>query len=476
MKKNHLNLISKFVLSLFIITAITNFNNEIKAQSTQKDVSVTIYNSNLGVIKDTREVKLTKGINQLNITDVASSVYPSSVLIKIPTAEVIEQNYQYDLVSINKILNKYIDQEVTIKMENNNIITGKLLNAGSQVVLQKDDGGLIMLPDVSKSQISVPKLPENFITRPTLVWTIKANKTEDQTAELTYHTSGLNWNAEYVAELDPSDKKMNISAWVTLKNTSGTTYNNAKVKLIAGDINQVSNSGYNDEYRLLTRKTTMDLEIAEEETGFAEKEFFEYHLYDLGRRTTIKNNENKQLALFDAKDVPVKKILSVNTTLSPYTQNKELNANVSIKFKNSKENNLGMPFPKGKIRMNKSDGTSTEFIGEDMINHTPKDEEIILNIGKAFDVKLDATTIERKKINNKTEEVEIEFKLRNRKSSEDVEVVFNCPIGYSYYNNWKILKLDYNWTKKNANTITFSVPVKKDSEVTFTLKAQFTNK
>ncbi|MBQ6269582.1 MAG: hypothetical protein IJK61_05595, partial [Bacteroidetes bacterium] len=351
-----------------------------------------------------------------------------------------------------------------------------LLNAGSQVVLQKDDGGLIMLPDVSKSQISVPKLPENFITRPTLVWTIKANKTEDQTAELTYHTSGLNWNAEYVAELDPSDKKMNISAWVTLKNTSGTTYNNAKVKLIAGDINQVSNSGYNDEYRLLTRKTTMDLEMAEEATGFAEKEFFEYHLYDLGRRTTIKNNENKQLALFDAKDVPVKKILSVNTTLSPYTQNKELNANVSIKFKNSKENNLGMPFPKGKIRMNKSDGTSTEFIGEDMINHTPKDEEIILNIGKAFDVKLDATTIERKKINNKTEEVEIEFKLRNRKSSEDVEVVFNCPIGYSYYNNWKILKLDYNWTKKNANTITFSVPVKKDSEVTFTLKAQFTNK
>ena len=169
MKKNHLNLISKFVLSLFIITAITTFNNEIKAQSTQKDVSVTIYNSNLGVIKDTREVKLTKGINQLNITDVASSVYPSSVLIKIPTAEVIEQNYQYDLVSINKILNKYIDQEVTIKMENNNIITGKLLNAGSQVVLQKDDGGLIMLPDVSKSQISVPKLPENFITRPNVL-------------------------------------------------------------------------------------------------------------------------------------------------------------------------------------------------------------------------------------------------------------------------------------------------------------------
>ncbi len=450
------------LFSLYFITYSTSILN---AQSIQKDVSVTIYNNNLGVVKDIREINLEKGINTINISDVASSLSPSSVLIKLP-AKVIEQNYQYDLVNLTKILEKYIDKEVNIRLEDN-IITGKLLTANNQIVLQKQDGGLVMLPDISKCQITVPELPENLITRPTLVWTINSEKTEKQTAELTYHTSGISWLAEYVAELDENDKNINLSAWVTIKNTSGATYNNAKLKLIAGDINQVQ-LPIERSYKTLAR-TNLDYEANID--GFEEKNFFEYHLYDLGRRTTIKNNENKQISLFEAKSIPVQKVFEVSTpSLSSYTQKENINVNVLIKFKNSKDNNLGIPLPKGKIKMNKSDGTSTEFIGEDIINHTPKNEIISVMIGKAFDVLLTSKTINRKKISKEEEEVEVEYTLKNHKNNENIEVQFNCPVGY--FHSWKILQLDYKWTKKDANTITFTVPIKKETETKFIIKAR----
>ena len=456
-------------LKLILIIAITLLIsiNTLEAQNLPKKTSVTVYNENLGVIKETREISLKKGINYVNIQDVAEQIDPTSVFIKLP-AKVLEQNYQYDLVNIYKILDKYIDKEINVNLDGQ-VIKGKLLSAsGNKLVLQRAEGGLVMLSDMQKAQIYVPDLPEDLITRPTLVWTIEADKTANQTAELSYQTSGMSWTAEYVAELNDDDSKMDINAWVTIKNNSGATYKDAQLKLIAGEVNRIK-----DEFVYMPRMAKMSMETqGAYNDGFTEEEFFEYHLYDLDRQTTIKNNEDKQISLFTAKSVPVKKTYTVRPpSINSFSQSNKTEVNVSVEFKNSKENNLGLPFPKGRIRMNKSTGKTLEFIGEDRIEHTPKDENIKVKIGKAFDVVLTSRTVERKQIAEKIEEVEVEYYLRNRKSKEDIEVDFECPVGF--YNTWEILALDYKWTQKNANTIIFKVPIKKEQELKFRIKARF---
>jgi hypothetical protein len=430
----------------------------------QKSIAVTVYNANLGVVKDYRTINLSKGLSEINITDVAQQIDPTSVHIKI-NGEVLEQNYRYDLVSLDKILQKYIDRNIQLIGENNEFIEGTLLSAyGGQVVVRKNDGGLVMLPNVSKFRYSVGSLPEGLITKPTLVWKVNSPSQGNQDVEISYQTGGMNWHAEYVAVLNKDDTGLDLNSWVSVQNNSGTTYNNAKLKLVAGDINLVQPKQPQYQDRFLQK-----VEMSVSADQFQEKEFFEYHIYDLQRPATLAQNETKQISLFESSGVKaVKKYLYRSGSARIYPTQGGSKINVVVEFENSKENNLGVPMPKGKVRVYKADGEALEFIGEDLVDHTPRNEKIKLRIGDAFDIVAEEIQTEHKKITDRVYEQAFEIKLKNRKK-EDVVVEVEKYAGFF----WEVMNSSINYEKVDAQNLLFKVPVKADGETTLKFRLRY---
>ncbi|MGE5498874.1 MAG: DUF4139 domain-containing protein [Syntrophothermus sp.] len=434
-------------------------------EAQQKSIAVTVYNSNLGVIKDTRTINVKKGISEIAIKDVAQMIDPTSVHMKLD-GDVLEQNYQYDLVNAQKILGKYVDNTVQLINEKGEVIEGKLLSGQGDIVLQKKDGGLIMIPNLTNYRISVGSLPEGLITRPTLLWTVSAKSAKDQDVEISYQTGGMSWHAEYVAVLNENDSQLGLNSWVSIENNSGTAYKNATLKLVAGDINQVKtreprNLGIQSDYMMKTEAAPQ----------FQEKEFFEYHIYNLQRPATLMNNETKQISLFQADNVKAqKKFLYKSGSSYYYSTDSEGNKKVSVvvEFDNKENNNLGMPMPKGKVRVYKSDGKSIEFIGEDMIDHTPREERIKLRIGDAFDVLAEEVQTDNKRLSDKVYEQAYQIKLKNRKK-EDITVDVERYLGL----NWEIMKSSLDFEKKDAQNIIYHVPVAKNSETTLTFRVRY---
>jgi hypothetical protein len=429
-----------------------------------KEINVTVYNDNLGVINEKRDVEIKQGTSELRITDVAALIDPTSVSIKL-NGKVLEQNYQYDLANYQSILARYIDKEITLIGET--VITGKLLSvSGNNIVLQNKDGGLIMLPKYDDYRISVGSLPDGLITRPTLKWLVDSKSPGNQEVELSYQTGGMNWHAEYVAVLDEKDKFADLNAWVSIENRCGTSYKDANIKLVAGDINRVQDD---DVYRPRGARMKMMAESADA-LQFEERAFFEYHLYELQRPATISNNEVKQISLFESSGVSVaKKYLYRSSGYWGYSDGNPQKVSVAIEFENKKDNKLGIPMPKGKVRLYKKDGNSVQFIGEDLIDHTPKDEKIKLKVGEAFDILAEEKEVDRKQISDKVNEVSYQIKIKNRKS-EDINVDVEKMLGQ----NWEILAESMKSSKLNSTTIQYNVPVKKNSETILDLKVRFT--
>jgi hypothetical protein len=437
--------------------------------SNQKAVAVTVYNANLGVVKDLREMDIKSGTSKIFLTDVAQFIDPTSVHIKI-NGEVIEQNYQYDLVSLDKILQKYIDKEIQLIGENNEFIEGKLLSSfAGQIVIEKKEGGLIMIPNTAKYRFSVGSLPEGLITKPTLVWTVNSKSSGKQDVEISYQTSGMNWHAEYVAVLNQTDTKLDLNSWVSVENNSGASYKNAVLKLVAGDVNLITPQrnqlyGYAEEMR-------MDKSAAPQQ--FQEKEFFEYHIYNLQRPTTLAQNETKQISLFEAGNVKaVKKFYYRSGGYRQYyygNSSSTSKVSVIVEFENKEEFNLGVPMPKGKVRVYKSDGETIEFVGEDMIDHTPNKEKVKLRIGDAFDIVAEEVQTENKKITDRVYEQAYEIKIKNRKK-EDIVVEVERNLGFY----WEILASSLAYEKKDSQNILFKVPVGADSDTVLKFKVRYT--
>ena len=454
-------------LSITILVIIFLLQGSIFSQSSdQKSIAVTVYNQNFGVIKDVREIEISSGISEIKITDVAQLIDPTSVHIKLD-GEVIEQNYQYDLVSLDKILRKFVNQNIRLISETNEIVKGKLLSAmGGQIVLEKPEGGLVMLPNVNKYRFSVDYLPEGLITQPTLIWQVNSNSSGKQDVELSYQTKGMNWHAEYVVVLNEDDTELDLNSWVSVDNKSGATYKNAKLKLVAGDINLIQNinlrGGRQDMY-MMTKSSVSNQQ-------FQEKTFFEYHIYNLKRPTTLSNNETKQISLFEASNVAAKKKYFYGSTSNRWYWNQQGQRKVAVivEFENSEEYGLGVPMPKGKVRVYKSDGESLEFIGEDLIDHTPKKEKIKLKIGDAFDIVAEEVQTENTQISTKVWEQEFEITFKNRKN-ENVVIEVERNLG----TNWDILKTSIDYKKIDAFRVTFSVPVKADSETKLTFRVRY---
>ncbi len=460
--------IMALIMFLFIVLvngqgfAIQKSFSNIDAQTA---VEVTVYNSNIGLVKDQREIKLDKGLQELQFMDVASQIIPTSVSIKSLTQQggfnIIEQNYEYDLISPQRLLNKYVGKEV--KLYTKNPFTDKEEIVSAKIISNNEGNPVFQIgKDITfghSGRIIFPEIPENLISKPTLIWLIYNQLKGDQKMEVRYLTNGINWRASYVMVLNEKDDKADLSGWVTIDNKSGTTYKNSRLKLVAGDINRVEESQPRRDRMLLMAPST------EAKAQFAEQEFFEYHIYTLGRPTDLKDNQTKQISLMDANNIPVKKEFVFYGSQYYYRgKHSEIASNqkvpVFIELSNKKENNLGIPLPKGIIRVYKYDhDKSLQLVGENTIDHTPKDEKIRIKLGDAFDVVASKKQADWQKITEKLYEAAFEISIRNHKK-EDIVVKVIEPIP----GDWKVLQSSHEFKKADAFTLTFDVPVAKDKE------------
>jgi hypothetical protein len=442
------------------------------------------------LVRHERDVQLGTGRSQLRFVDVAALIDPTTVTftsLTDPAARVLEQNFQFDLVSTDKLLLKYVDKPLTVERNvsggGTSTTSGTLLSSVDGLVLRGGDGNITALRDYAA--LRFPDLPGGLITRPTLVWDIDSQRGGTQKARVTYQTGGITWWADYnvifSAGKDANNGFVDLSAWVSIINQSGASYPEAKLKLIAGDVNRVPEPknlrGMDAEF------ATRNLAMAPQ-AGFAEKTFDEFHLYTLGRRTTLPNNSTKQIELFDqASKVPAQRLLVLANSLGNFGYGRyedrnfpatgENKVDAYLEFRNDKASGLGMPLPKGRIRVSRLDAAddSLEFIGEDTIDHTPRDEKVRVKLGTAFDV-----VGERKQVSYRNDtfskwiEEEIEVEVRNHKD-EDVEVQVREFM--FRWTNWKILSSSLPFTKEDARTISFPVKVPKNSNQTVKYRVRY---
>jgi hypothetical protein len=411
-----------------------------------KDLAVTVYNNNLGVVNETRSLEFSKGINRLDFQDVPSAIDASSVRFEVQgegEVTILEQNYAYDLVSPDH--KKYIDKEIELIDKDGRLYSGTLLAANNGAVTLKEKSGrvkIILLENIT--EVNFPELPEGLITKPTLFWRYNSDISGERDCTVSYQTGGMSWSAEYVGVLDKAEKNLDLSGWASITNNSGKTYDDATLRLVAGDIHraqQPSMRGRGMEYDMMAK--------AAPAAGFEEKAFFEYHLYTLPRKATLANREEKQISLFEPAQTTVTK---------QYTYNPDRDSDrVSVKvvFTNSKATGLGLPLPAGRVRLFKADDDGTLILlGEDAVKHTPVDEEMKLTVGKAFDIVAEQRLMEQQRISPRVEEQAWEIELRNRKTEAvTVEVEKNL------YGDWELLKSSMDGKKKDANTLIFDVTI-----------------
>jgi hypothetical protein len=436
------------IVSLVFLTVVSVLAQE-------KEVSLTIYNENLALVKDVRTLQLKKGISEIKFQDVASKIDPTSVYFVSQTAPekvlILEQNYEYDLVNSTKILQKYIDQKIELEAKEGARYSGTLLNAsGKDIILREEDESIKIVNREIIENMAFPKLPKGLITRPTLVWMIDSKQAGEHKTEVGYLTSGIQWHAEYVGVTNKDDTRLDLSGWVSIDNKSGATYEKAKLKLVAGKVHRAK-----EKIIPLMRRRQEAYALAVAPEQFEEKAFFEYHLYTLQRPATVANNQIKQLSLFAPTEVTISKKYFYDGAVD------KKNVRVNLEFENKKKFGLGMPLPKGKIRVYKKDvDESLVFIGEDFIDHTPKDEKVEVYVGNAFDIVGERTQKDRRSIGKKSWEETWEIKLRNHKDAAvEVTVIEHLQP------DWEILRNSHEYIKKDAQTMEFVINIPKDGEV-----------
>ena len=456
------------------------------------------YGDNLpgyGVVRENRPIDLQKGDNTVRFTDVASGIDPTTVSIEsldpgLP-AVVLEQNYEYDLVSADKLLGKYVDKEIQVVRNagagSSQTFDGTLLSFDpNSLVLQGADGKISVIsrsPDIQS--IELAKSDVGLITKPTLVWKIHSDTQGKPLAQVTYQTDGLTWRADYNVSVNTDDTAADIAAWVTILNQSGASYPDSKLKLVAGDVQRIKPP---QPYFRAFGMQQMAAKVAAA-PAFAEKSFFEYHLYTLDRTTSLANNSTKQIELFTPRlDVPIQKSYVYYGTPEqlryvPYDspnldQNLGVESNkkvdVYLLLTNNEKNGLGIPLPAGRIRVYKTDEAdgSKEFIGEDVVQHTPKDEDVMMKLGSAFDIVGERRQTDFNVNSNGHELTEsFEIKLRNHKK-EPVHVIVKENL--YRWSNWDITACSDKWEKQDYRTIHVPVDVPGDGEKTITYTVKYT--
>lgn len=430
-------------------------------------VSITVYNSDMALVKDVRLMDIESGVRELRFPNVAQRIDPTSVHFKVlegAAASVWEQNYRFDLASSSKILEKYLEMEIDVIGEDADLFTGKLVSFdGSSIVLDQGRGAgpVVTLNREKVSYIRFPSLPSGLISKPSLVWKLGAEEAGGRLVEVTYVTSSINWHAEYVGVIDKDDDWIDLAAWVSIDNRSGATYEDAQLDLVAGDVHRVRGRDMRD--MMLEAEETVTF-AAKGAPEFEEEQLFEYYLYKLDTPATVADREIKQLTFFSSTPVDVEKVLE-------FDYHKGSDVRVLLEFENSEEGGLGRALPAGKVRMYKEDSASDlQFIGEDRIDHTPKDEDVELYLGNAFDVTVERTKTDVRKLTERVREEDYELSIRNHKDDDVTVRLVEHPYGY-----WTVTQSTHEFEKTEANRMEFEIPVEPDGEVVvrYTIRYEF---
>lgn len=466
------------------------------AQDT-RGVSLTVYNQNFAVVRENRQVTLREGVNFVRYEDVAAQIDPTSISFKSLTAPnavaVREQNYQYDLLNPISILNKSVGKTVRFRQVHPDgkveVLEGTLLNPPTAVVghtdaggggsvyqglvLRLNDGRIVLNPT---GQIELNELPEGLVSRPSLLWKLEVDRAGVHQTQVSYLANGITWKADYVAVVNKDETMVDLTGWVTIDNRSGATYRDAQLQLLAGDVRRVPEApgmgGVPMEAMALKRAA---------EPQFQEEAFFEYHLYTLQGTTTVRDNETKQMTLLSAADVRVTRKLVLDAGRRWWVQGirapgmgadtQSVKLNIVVEIRNSQENNMGMPLPKGRVRLYKADERGNlQFLGEDLIDHTPKDELVRLYIGDAFDVVGERKRTDYKQIADRVVEETYEITVRNHKQTDvDVWIVEHL------WGDWQVVQSSHRYNKLDARTVEFPVKVERNGQVkvTYTVRTRW---
>ena len=480
------------------------------AQDAQSDDSVTIYSSmrpgavspemyrpvagrqrggnvpGYGIVRHDRNYEIDRGTSILRVTDVAALIDPTTVTftsLDVPGTRVLEQNFKFDLVSQAKLMERYLGERITVEQprgDSVDLVEGTLLGLGDGLTLQLDDGSILALR--SWGNVRFSELPGGLITRPTLEWLLDSPRSGEQEARIAYETKGMTWWADYniiYSDQGGNDCAMDLSSWVSIINQSGAGYNNARLKLIAGDVNRAEMSRDRREvYRAVAESAVAD--------GFQEKSFFEYHLYTLGRRTDLPNNSTKQLELIPAAtgiDCQKELVFAPTSNFSWYGGQQldkgygsygQADVNVYLRFENDEDQGLGVALPAGRIRVSQLDEAddSLEFIGEDVIDHTPRNEEVLIRMGNAFDVVGERTQTDFR-VDSRSRNLweTFEIKLRNHKE-EAVDVIVQENLYRAA--NWTIEDASHDFDKETSNRIRFDVNIDPEEEAVLRYTVHYT--
>ncbi|MBC8873485.1 MAG: hypothetical protein H8E44_28945, partial [Planctomycetes bacterium] len=432
-------------------------------------VSGTVHNENWAVWKDRRVRDLPKDVGRVKFPDGAATIVPESVQFTSlrPTgAKVLEQNYEFDLLSAGKLLDKYIDREISIVGRDGSLIEGTLLSADQANLVLASDGGIQLVPRGNNvKDIRFDKLPEGLLLRPTLVWKVRAKKAEEHLVKIAYTASRINWRVDYRAVASADEKTLDVAGWVTIDNRTGTTFEDAALKLMAGDLHLVQKQGGAGKMADM-RPVHLDAALG---AAIQEKSFAEYHLYTLQKPTTLANAQIKQIELLKVEKIPAKKT---------YLYRPDLGSRVAtiLEFENSKKTRpgLGIPLPAGPFRLYQRDADGQpEFIGRDGIGHIPKDEPVRLKLGMAFDLFADRVPmVTRRKAGRKWEEQDWKILVRNHKD-QAIDVTIEEPLHHPE-RNWTVLNSSHEYRKKDFRTLEYKLQVAANGQAEVKYTVQYT--
>jgi hypothetical protein len=444
----------------------------------QVELAVTVYNSDIALVRDVRTLQIARGTADLHFMDIAATVNPASVhfrsLSEPSRVSVLEQNYEYDLLEPEKLLRKYVGRDVTLVRSRRDgsggreeEVKARLLSYNNAPVWQIDGE---IVTGMQADSVRFPELPDNLYSRPTLIWTLENSGGTRHRVEASYLAGKLSWNADYVLTVARDDKAADLDGWVTVVNGSGTSFKNARLQLVAGDLNRV---------RQVIGKMAFEesrRDMAAASPAMSQESFSDYHLYTLDRKTSINNSETKQVSMLGATAFPVQKRYVVDGQAFYYRNAQHPGAplkdvvQVYYQFTNEQGSGLGVPMPAGTVRVYQSDSKGgVQFVGEDRIDHTPKDEAVNLKIGNAFDVVCERKQTDFQKIAGNTYEVEYEITLRNHKATP-VGVEVNEPIG----GTWRMLQSSHEWNKTSAWAAQFTATIPADGAAVVNYRVRVT--
>lgn len=433
--------------------------------ATPTGIALTVYNDNLGLVKDTRVLDLKAGTQEIRFDDVAALIDATSVHFRAldnpGDVTLFEQNFQYDLADADRLLQRYLGQAVTVQPKGEGAaavpVGGTLLSFDPNNLVLKSERGVSILNRGEVRSVNLADLPGGLVVKPTLVWNVAARNSGREGVEVSYLTGGIGWHAEYVAVVNAEDTSIDLTGWVSIDNQSGASYENAKLKLVAGDIHRAEPEGYPVPQRL-----QMAMKSVDAAPEFQEESFFEYHLYALDQPATVRDRETKQLSLFPQATTAIVKKMTYDGERRPK------DVVVSVEFMNGKSAGLGMPLPKGKVRVYKKarDGAQ-EFVGEDRIDHTATDEKVRLRLGNAFDVVGERVQTDFQRIDDRTMKRTIKIELRNHKQvAAAVSAIEHLP------GDWTVTDKTHDFKKVDSHTIEFPVSIPAGGTVSITYTAR----